>query len=142
MPGWRSHTEIIAWQIANELKLSIYQLIRQGPVARDFEFCDQIRRSARSAPRNIAEGFGRFLPGEFVKYLRWANGELKETFDALQDGRDQGYFSDEETLRLQRLCKRGSKAATRLIAYLNTAKAAHERSPRRSNARRPDPSAP
>ena len=89
----------------------------------------QRRRSARSAPRNIAEGFGRFLPGEFVKYLRWANGELKETLDALQDGRDQGYFGDEETIRLQRLCKRASKATTSLIAYLKQAKAAMNRRP-------------
>lgn len=85
-------------------------------------FCSQIRRSARSAPRLIAEGYGRFLPREFVKYLRWANGELKETFDALQDGREQGYFSEEETIRSQRLTKRASKAIGALIRYLETAK--------------------
>jgi four helix bundle protein len=122
MAGWQSHTEIVAWQLANEVKLGIYRLIRVGPVSRDSDFCDQIRRSARSAPRLIAEGFGRFLPREFVKYLRWANGELKETFDALQDGRDQGYFSEDETVRLQRLTMRASKAIGALIRYLERAR--------------------
>jgi four helix bundle protein len=32
---------------------------------RDLKFCDQIRDSARSSTRNIAEGFGRFEPAEF-----------------------------------------------------------------------------
>ena len=118
----RSHEELVAWQLAHELKLGVYALIRSGPVARDVEFRDQLRRSARSAPRLIAEGFGRFRPADFSKYLRWANGELKETFDTLRDGIDSGYFTLDQVLPLQRLSKRASKASTSLIAYLQTAK--------------------
>lgn len=121
MAGARSHEGLIAWQLANELKLRVYALVRAGTAARDFAFADQLRRSAAAAPRNIAEGFGRYLPGEFTKYLRFANGEIKETYDALQDGCDRGHFSRDEVLQLLRLAKRASKAATNLIAYLRTA---------------------
>lgn len=48
--------------------------------------------------------------------------ELKETFDALQDGRDHGYFSEEETIRLRRLSMRASKAIAALIRYLQAAR--------------------
>lgn len=129
MAAARSHEELIAWQRAHELKLGVYALIESGPVVDDEEFCEQIRRSARSAPRLIAEGFGRYVPGEFRKYLRWANGELKETMDALRDGVDSGYFTPDEILPLQRLAKRSSKAATNLIAYLGTAKTAEPHEP-------------
>ena len=126
MGGARTHTDLIAWQLAYELKLAVYALIRSGPVSGDREFCDQLRRSSASAPRNIAEGFGRYLPGEFMRYLRTANGELKETCETLRDGVDRGYFQQDEVIRLQRLSMRASKAATNLIAYLRRAQAPNE----------------
>ena len=55
-------------------------------VARDFDFCRQIRKSSSSAPANMSEGFGRFWPGEFAHKLRIAMGELHETQDHLEDG--------------------------------------------------------
>ena len=119
--GVRSHEELIAWKLANDLKRQVYGLLRAGPVARDFEFVNQLRRSAAAAPRNIAEGFGRYLPGEFAKYLRFANGEIKETYNTLEDGCDRGDFAREDVLPLLRLARRASKAATSLIAYLRTA---------------------
>ena len=123
MAGWRSHEEIIAWQCAYELKRRVYALIGSGPITRDFDLHDQLRRSAGSAPRLIAEGFGRYLPGDFANYLRQANAELKETSESLRDGVDRGYFTEDHVVPLQRLSRRASKAATRLIGYLRTAKA-------------------
>ena len=77
--GARSFTELDAWQLANELKLAVYVLIRSREVQRDVEFRNQLRNAAASAPRNLAEGFGRYFPREFSQYLRIANGSLMET---------------------------------------------------------------
>jgi four helix bundle protein len=131
----RSHEDLIVWQRANELKLAVYGLIKTGPVSRDADLREQLRRSAAAAPRLIAEGFGRYLPGDFSRYLRAANGELKETAEALRDGVDREYFADADIDPLVRLSKRASKAATSLIAYLRTAKAPHEG--RRRNSKMP-----
>jgi hypothetical protein len=49
------------------------------------------------------------LGADFSKYLRWANGELKEMFDTLRDGIDCGYFTLYQVLPLQRLSKRASR---------------------------------
>ena len=47
-----------------------------GAASRDFRFRDQVRDSAASAGRNIAEGFGRFSPGDFARFLRYARASL------------------------------------------------------------------
>ena len=118
----RSFTELAAWQLSNELKRGVYELIRTGRAQADFEFRDQIRNSAASAPRNIAEGFGRYYPREFSQYLRIANGSLMETSNHLSDGVDRGYFLKADAERLELLARRASSAVTRLIKYLQTAR--------------------
>lgn len=136
MAGARSHTELIAWQIASELRVAVYALLESGPIARREHdgLRAQLRRSASNAPRAIAEGFGRYLPDDFIRYLRYANAELKETFDALQDGYDARCFTREQIVPLQRLSKRASKAATNLIKYLKNSTAPGEPPRRRRTA--------
>jgi four helix bundle protein len=121
MAAARSFTELDAWQLSNQLKLGVYDLIRLGDASRDLEFRNQIRNAAASAPRNIAEGFGRYVPREFAQYLRVANGSLMETSNHLQDGVDRRYFRPEQITELQLLAKRASAATTRLIKYLQHA---------------------
>ena len=142
MAGARSHEDLIVWQLAYQLKLRVYALIKSGPIARDAKLADQLRSAAGAAPRLIAEGFGRYLPGEFAKYLRTANGELHETFDALRDAVDRGYVTQDQIVPLQRLSKRASKAASGLIKYLRTSTPPHEHSRRRSHRNEPPRSGP
>jgi four helix bundle protein len=144
MPGgWRSHEEIIAWQLSTELKNRVYALIEADPrIQRDVRFRDHLEGAVSSAPRLIAEGFGRYLPGDFSGYLRKTNGELKETLECLADGVDRGYFTHEQIVPLQRLCKRASKAATGLIAYLKTADPPNEDPRRRRSYGRRNPKNP
>ena len=51
--------------------------------------------------------------------------------ECLSDGVDRGYFTHAQIVPLQRLCKRASKAATGLIAYLKTANPPNEEPRRR-----------
>jgi four helix bundle protein len=142
-PGWRSHEEIIAWQLSSELKNRVYALIdADARIQRDERFRDHLQGAVSSAPRLIAEGFGRYLPGDFSGYLRKANGELKETLECLNDGVDRGYFTRHQIVPLQRLCKRASKAATGLIGYLKTAKAPNEEPRPRRRTREREPREP
>jgi four helix bundle protein len=85
--------ELEAWQLANSLKLEVYKLIKSEPARSDYEYCRQIRKSAASSPRNIAEGFGRFRPRPFAQYMEFSIGSTQETHDALLDGVDRGHFT-------------------------------------------------
>jgi len=121
MSGAKSYEDLVAWQLAYELQREVFTLTATGSVARDFKFCDQIRDSSASASRNIAEGFGRFLPADFARFLRIARASLTETHHHLRDGRDRGYFTEGDHARLSLLAGRAAIATTRLIRYLKTA---------------------
>ena len=93
-----------------------------GRVLTDREFRDQIRDSASSVPRNVAEGFGLFQPRQFAKHLRVARGSLAETKNHLEDGRTRKYFNEADTVRLLKLAARTAIALTRLLKYLDSCK--------------------
>ena len=116
------HEDLEAWQLANELKIEVYALIKDGPASRDFGFRDQIRDSAASVTRNIAEGFGRFRPREFAKFMEYAVGSLMETQDSLKDGVDRGYFTPERVAPAQKLAVRALQVSKKFIVYLKNCK--------------------
>jgi len=113
------YEDLVVWQLANELQRAVFELTATGPASRDFKFRDQVRDSAASVTRNVAEGFGRFGDAEFACFLRVARGSLTETHNSLRDGHDRGYFTATEMAGLQRLAIRAIKAATGLIRYLD-----------------------
>ena len=106
-----------------------------GLARHDFKFRDQIRDASSSGPRNIAEGFGRFNPGEFAHFLEIAKGSLMETHLHARDGCERGYFSEKQRERLCRLAGRTIKAAIPLIRYLKS-RAAKEKAARTRRASR------
>ncbi|HEY7292359.1 MAG TPA: four helix bundle protein [Vicinamibacterales bacterium] len=116
--GARTYRELVCWQLANDLKLRVYAVTAINGVARDVRFCDQIRDSARGAPRAIAEGFGRFRPGDFGRYLEYARASLIETQNHLDDARDCGYVSAAAHRELVTLADRAIGAVTNLRKYL------------------------
>ena len=92
--------QLIAWQRARELERRVFAFTGKPPASRNFGFCDQIRRSASSAPRNISEGFGRFWPAEFAHKLHIAVGELRETQDHLEKALEERYITDPQHLEM------------------------------------------
>ncbi|MEZ4902586.1 MAG: four helix bundle protein [Spirosomataceae bacterium] len=58
--------DIIAWQKAQNFAVLIYKHIHS---LRDFSFKDQICRASVSISNNIAEGFDRQTPKEFIRFL-------------------------------------------------------------------------
>jgi len=120
MAGARRFEDLIVWQLAVRIRNRIYVLTDDESVSRDFKFCNQIRDSSASAPRNIAEGFFRFNPAEFAYFLNVAKSSLGETQNHLLHGKERKYFNDKDFTDLWRLTCRALKAANRLHEYLRT----------------------
>jgi four helix bundle protein len=98
MPTFKSHEDTDAWRLATELKEWVFQIIKRPSVAKHFRFCDDIGRSARSAPANIAEGFwrGKERPRENAKFVSYALGSLGETKNHLRDAFMEKYIDENE----------------------------------------------
>src|SRR5207247_7139514 len=119
----RRGVELIAWQLASTLETEIVACTASPPASRDFRYSDQSRESAHSATSNIAEGFGRYYPKGFIRFLRIAAGSLHETKNHLHKALDRRFITPANHERLTRLCIRAIKANNRLIGYLLHAQA-------------------
>jgi four helix bundle protein len=111
----RDFEDLVCWRLSRELASEVFAETARGPASRDFRFRDQIRDAAAGAPRNIAEGFGRFSPGEFAMFLRYAVASLAETRNHLLDGEDRGYFTPALASRLRHLAFAAERATKHLM---------------------------
>ena len=110
--------DLQCWQLANELKNAVYAFTSAPVLLKDGSFCDDIRRSSRSASANIAEGFGRQTHREFAHVLSIARASLMETENHLEHALACGYITDAEYSRLRTLALSGRKTMARLHSYL------------------------
>ena len=120
MAGWRDFREIVAWQRARELKLLADAILAKPEVVRRFKFRDQLDDSARSAPRNIAEGFGRFKHKQFAQFVRIASASEAEVLNHFIDAYDQRLLSKDEFIHAEHVARRALKAANGLILHLES----------------------
>ncbi len=93
-------------------------------MCREYRFVNQIRDAARGGTRNIAEGYGRFIPREILYYLRIAKASLDETKDELIDGLESGYWSRTEFDIVHSYLRRTQGAIRGWRRYLESPEAA------------------
>ena len=119
----KDFTELIAWQRADELERFALDMITRPVLATDQTFCKQTSDAAASAPRNIAEGHGRFAPAQFANFLRIAIASEQETRNQIIKAWQRGAITDSEKFDGLLLSKRALAAAIRLRAYLQSEEA-------------------
>ena len=72
------YKDLVVWKRGMELARMAYLLSRKLPREEDYALADQIRRSSVSIPSNIAEGYGRTSPKDYVRFLSMARGSSYE----------------------------------------------------------------
>jgi len=130
--------DLDAWQVADELRIEVYALTATGAASQDFKFCSQIRDAASSAARNISEGFGRYYPGDFARFMDFSIASVMEIQDCLLDGLARKHFTPDRIRKAQSLTVRSLQVSKGLKRYLLTARH-HPRwkHPRTTNERQP-----
>jgi len=113
-----------AWKLAHALNMKVFEMTARPPAVNDFKFRDNIRDAADSAERNFPEGFGRFGPKEFARFLDHSKASLLETKNELRVGLRRGYFSEADVEDAQRLIDRTLGALSGLQRYLRSPQAA------------------
>ncbi|UCG81546.1 MAG: four helix bundle protein [Desulfobacterales bacterium] len=98
---FRGYRDLKVFQLSYQLALEIYETTKGFPKEERYALTDQIRRSSRSVPANLAEGWKkRRYQKMFVSKLVDASGEAGETEVWLDFSRDFGYISKSQYTQL------------------------------------------
>ncbi len=89
----QSYQRLVVWEKAMDLVVECYSLARKLPADERFELSAQIRSAAVSVVANIAEGHGRLHAGDFVRFLSYASGSLREVETELLVAVRVGYLT-------------------------------------------------
>lgn len=89
-------TDLIVWQQAHALVLSVYSLTKDLPKTEIYGLVSQIQRSSVSVTSNIAEGFGRRNKKEKIQFYYISHGSLTETENLLLVIRDTKLIKKEK----------------------------------------------
>jgi four helix bundle protein len=95
MVSIRDFTELLVWQRAMDLVELVYCVTRGFPKEELYGLTNQFRRAATSVPCNIAEGHGRQTTKEYLQFLSYARGSLKEVETQVYISQRLGYIDTE-----------------------------------------------
>jgi four helix bundle protein len=88
------YKDLVAWQRADDLFLTVHELARDHfPAEERYCLTGQLRRAALSVPANIVEADARHHAGEKVQLLRTAWASLQEAGYYLHVARRLGYIT-------------------------------------------------
>jgi len=113
-----NYQDLIVWQKSMDLVVSIYEKSKSFPDQEKFGLSNQIRRAAVSVPSNIAEGWGRKSIGNYIQFLKVANGSLCETETQLLLSLRLKFLVEEEIIELKDNLKEIEKMLRSLITKL------------------------
>jgi len=98
---YRGHRDLKVYQMAYQIALDIHQLTKAFPKEEKYSLTDQIRRSSRSVPANLAEAWKkRRYEKAFISKLIDCAGEAGETEVWLDFSKDFEYIKDDQYKQL------------------------------------------
>jgi four helix bundle protein len=97
----KTYRDLNVYQQAYESAMNIFELSKEFPKEEKYSLTDQIRRSSRSIPANIVEGWAkRKYENVFLKHLNDANGSCEETKVWLNFAEDCKYLEKDKHTEL------------------------------------------
>ena len=98
---YRGYRDLKVYQMAYQIALDIHQLTKAFPKEEKYSLTDQIRRSSRSVPANLAEAWKkRRYEKAFISKLIDCAGEAGETEVWLDFSKDFRYIKTDQYQQL------------------------------------------
>lgn len=114
----RDHTQLRAFELADELVMLVYRTTAGFPKEELFGLTSQIRRAAVSVPSNIVEGCARESEAEYLRFLNIAFGSLRELHYQLHLSKRLGFLRNEDSSLLEPRVVETEKVLNGLIRAL------------------------
>jgi len=113
-----SFKDLIVYQKAYNLAMEIFEVSKTFPKEEKYSLTDQIRRSSRSIPTNIAEAWSKKIyPKHFISKLSDSLSEEYETEVWLDFSKDCQYINNQVH---DNLIEKYNEVRRMLIAMINT----------------------
>src|SRR5690606_25569471 len=91
-----SFRDLIVWQKAKDLTLTVYRYTKNFPPEEKYGLTSQLRRSSSSIMANLAEGNERKIKADRVHFFVMAKSSLTEVDCWFELAHELGYLNDEE----------------------------------------------
>ena len=92
---YKSFEEFNVYKKAIIVRKEMRKLALSFPSEEKYQLTDQLIRSTRKCPAQIAEGHGRYHYQENIQYCRIARGSLYETIDHLICANECDYMNND-----------------------------------------------
>jgi four helix bundle protein len=99
-PRYRSFRELTVWQEAMDLAVTVHGAARALPVHERYGLGQELRKTCRSIPSNVAEGFNRHSRAAYRLHIAIALGSQAELETQVELARRLEYLSELDTTRL------------------------------------------
>ena len=113
-----SYTDLEVWKRSMTLVKEIFAITSYFPPTELYSLTNQIRRAATSVPANIAEGWGRETPGNYLQFLRNSKGSLFELHTLLILASELNYLEKETHFRINEEITIVGKMLNKLISRI------------------------
>jgi len=111
--------DIDAYRIAFRLSNYIWDIVVKWDYFTRDTVGKQFVRSVDSISANIAEGFGRHTKKDKIKFYRYSNGSLKESYDWNEKSKVRNLLSEEEYNHIFEELQKLPKTINQLINFTN-----------------------
>ena len=115
---YQNFEELEVWKKARELKIEVINLVKTFPSEEKFSLIDQLKKSSRSIPSQIAEGHGRRTFPDRLRFCIIARGSLAETLNHLIDAYDCSYISIEQLNNFRKKVEEVERLLNGYISFL------------------------
>ena len=129
--------DLKVWQLSHQLSLDVADLVKSFPRDEKYDLSGQMRRSARSLPSDISEGFGRFHFNDKLTFYERARASLGELRNHFREAFGNNYI---DSLCLDTYSKRMDEIGyllTRMMSGVRRARDSHTARKKNSSAKRP-----
>jgi len=116
----RDYKELEIWKIGREINKEVYLITSKFPKDEIYGLVSQMRRASISVISNIGEGCRCDSDKEFVQFLRFSVGSVKELECQFYAALDVGYVEREVFDEIMRELDKLGRMLWKYIKYLKT----------------------
>ncbi|WP_419657620.1 CcoS: cytochrome C oxidase maturation protein, cbb3-type [Desulfosarcina variabilis str. Montpellier] len=118
----RDHTKLRAFELADEVAVSVYRITTNFPKTEQYGLTAQIRRAAVSVPSNIVEGCARESQADYLRFLSIAFGSLRELHYQISLAKRLEFITDNDLSKVEPIIVETEKVLSSLIRSIKKKK--------------------